>query len=166
MKINITRLIIAVFLTTFINIYAEKTEKIDGIIDVKLMQNKNSLEGYDLIADWKTDGDAEQIEHFYLFVKYGSSYRVLTDILLYNCKAGNSPAVGAPAGYREIGHWDTDRSTDAYGVKNEWMINLCVKYGTDRPVKTIKISNGSKGKKYTPRGQWQSGRKYYLYILN
>ena len=140
-------------------LYAQSAIK--GIVDVKVTQ-KRKVEGYEKIRDWYTDSKNDRL---YLFVKYGESDKVLTDMLVYNCGPGNNGAVGAPKGYTNVGHWDTEGSTDAFDVRNDWMLNLCVKYGTDKPLKSVVISNGKKGSEFESRGEWKSGgRQYRLYV--
>lgn len=135
------------------------------LVSVSVTRQKDPPPGHQLRARWTTDGGggrttdgvtASGTLEFFLHVRSSRSGPPITDVILYSAGPGQTAAVGQPAGYASIGHWDVRGSTDANGTSNAWNVSLCVARGRGTPVRDLQLGeDASWGKKgYVSRGQF------------
>jgi hypothetical protein len=143
----------------------EKPEVRTAAVTSLLLSAKDAAEkGYKLLGSWPTDNtgglatDGQRTRGtLYLFVQKGVSGQPITDVILYNAQAGNSPATGTPKGYDSLGYWDVQSSVDSFGTANQWNISLCVKKERGRkPVLDVLLNAdaGAQKKGYASKGSF------------
>ena len=139
-----------------------KRTKRDYIADIIVSDTKQPPDGYERVAEWAaghgggvTSEGRKTKALMYCHVRRGGEAGY-ADVLLYNAGTGDSPATGAPPGYRKIAHWDCAQSVDAFGKANTFNVSLCVQTAGEGKLRDLQItkSKSPERKGFKARGQF------------